>query len=169
MDTKDKSLLHELQFAFPYTERPFLEIAKRLGLSEEEVIEKVKSYIKKGLIKYIGTVLNLNKLGFSSTLIAANVPEKDLKRAVKIINSFDGISHNYLRESFKEPLEKKQGHKKRLGNAEKKEYNLWFTLSVPANKMPGAIKKIKQLTGIKDLLNLKSERIFKIDARFNLR
>jgi DNA-binding Lrp family transcriptional regulator len=38
IDTVDKQLLNEIQWVFPLTDRPYLEISKRYNISEKEVI-----------------------------------------------------------------------------------------------------------------------------------
>ena len=148
MNKNDKSLLYELQFRFPLTPRPYLEVAKRLGLSEETVIKRIRAFKRKGIIRYIGSVFNSRKLGFESTLIAMSVPQKKLSRTVKTINNLRCVSHNYLRDDG--------------------DFNLWFTLTVPQGKLFAVLKRIKRLTGIKKMLNLRSEEVFKIDTRFKV-
>lgn len=148
MNKKEKRLLEELQFNFPITSRPYLEIAKRSGFSENNLIHKVRTLKKRGIIRYIGPVFNLNNMGFSSTLIAARLPEKKVKRAVRIINEYPQVSHNYLRDA---------------------EFNIWFTVTAPSHsRLLRIIREIKKRAGLKDILNLKTLKVFKIDARFKL-
>jgi DNA-binding Lrp family transcriptional regulator len=148
MNQKERRLLEEIQFNFPLSPRPYLEIARRIGFSEAEVISKTRSFKKKGIVRYIGAVFNLKALGFSSTLIAARVPTNRMKRAVKVINKYPQVSHNYLRDG---------------------EFNLWFTVSAPsASRLLGIVREIKKRAGIRDVLNLSPLRVFKIDARFKL-
>ncbi|MFL6327397.1 MAG: AsnC family protein, partial [Nitrososphaeraceae archaeon] len=45
IDTLDKKLLNEIQWVFPLTERPFLEISKRYNVSEDEIIQRI-AYMK---------------------------------------------------------------------------------------------------------------------------
>lgn len=80
--------------------------------------------------------------------MALSVPEKDLPAVARIVNSFDNVSHNYLRSDSK--------------------FNLWFTLTAPKGELSKEIKKIKKLTGIRDILNLKSKKVYKIDTRFRI-
>ena len=145
---KDKILLYYLQFDFPLVEQPFGEIAKKTGLCEEDVIRRVKKFKRQGLLRYIGPLLNAEKLNFESTLIAMQVPKKKLKKVVKTINALDNVSHNYLRDDEK--------------------FNLWFTLTAPGGELSRLITKIKKKTGIKNVLNLKKEKVFKLDTRFKL-
>ncbi|MBW2142953.1 MAG: AsnC family protein [Deltaproteobacteria bacterium] len=42
MNETDKKILNEIQSDFPITSRPYLELGKRLDMSEVEVIESVR-------------------------------------------------------------------------------------------------------------------------------
>lgn len=153
---KDKLLLRELQFDFPLLERPFLEIAKRLGLTEQQVIKKVRFFCDTGIIRYIAGIFDQGKLGIVSTLIALSVPNKDLARVSRIINAYPQVTHNYLRRDVS------------LAFAQRgKKFNLWFTLSASSEvKLLSLIKEIRRKTGVEDMLNLPTKKVFKIDARF---
>jgi DNA-binding Lrp family transcriptional regulator len=141
---KDRLLLKELQSGFPLSPRPYKEIAKHFGLSEEEIINKLKGLKRKGLIRYIGAIFNLNKFGIVSSLIAMSVPKKDLPWVVRIINAYPQVTHNYLRND---------------------RYNLWFTLSASSeNKLLKLINEIKRKTRLSDLLDLRTIKVFKIDT-----
>ena len=148
MDRFDKLLLEEIQFNFPVTAKPYREIGKRIGLSERRVVNRLMRLKENGVIRYIGAVFNTTKIGMESTLVAAQVPSRDLKRTSAIINKFDNVSHNYLREGSK--------------------FNLWFTVTAPSGKLEGMVKKIKTIAGIKTIMSLRSRRIFKIDVRLRL-
>lgn len=148
MDNIDESILDELQSGFFLNERPYSKVAGHTGISEDEVIKRVQFLKEKGVIRYIGAVLDSNKLGFESTLIAMNVPESKVDYVAETISRLDCVSHNYLRDDDK--------------------FNLWFTLTVPYGKLAEVIEQIKRATGINKILNLKGKRVFKIDARFKL-
>ena len=148
MDKIDESILDELQSGFFLNKRPYLKVAGHVGISEDEVIKRVQFLKEQGVIRYIGAVLDSNKLGFESTLIAMNVPESKLDDVAKTISSLDCVSHNYLRDDDK--------------------FNLWFTLTVPYGKLAEVIERIEKVTGINETLNLKGKRVFKIDTRFKL-
>lgn len=141
---KDRLLLKELQSGFPLSPRPYKEIAKNFGLSEEEIINKLKGLKRKGVIRYIGAIFNLKKFGIVSSLIAMSVPKKDLPGVVRIINAYPQVTHNYLRND---------------------RYNLWFTLSASSeNKLLKLINEVKRKTRLSDLLDLRTIKVFKIDT-----
>ena len=83
MDDIDKKLLNILQKEFPLTERPFLAVAEKCGLSEEEVINRVQKLKDAGIIRRIGAVFSGSHLDRVSTLCAARVPEEKLDDFVR--------------------------------------------------------------------------------------
>ena len=148
MDTIDREILNEIQSDFPITSRPFLEVGKRLGLSEIEIIEKIKRLKSDGIIRRIGGNFNSRKLNFTSTLCAAKVPEDRIDSFVGIVNRYEGVTHNYLRNH---------------------EYNIWFTFIAPSVAyIERALKDISRETGIHEILNLPAVKMFKIKVDFEV-
>ena len=148
MDTIDREILNEIQSDFPITSRPFQEVGKRLGLSETEIIEKIKRLKSDGIIRRIGGNFNSRKLNFTSTLCAAKVPEDKIDSFVSIVNRYEGVTHNYLRNH---------------------EYNIWFTFIAPSVAyIERALKDISRETGIHEILNLPAVKMFKIKVDFEV-
>lgn len=148
MDLTDKNILNEIQSGFPVVSKPFLEIGNRLGLSEDEVIGRIKSLKQDGIIRRIGGNFNSRKLGFTSTLCAARVPEDKIEGFVKVVNSYKGVTHNYLRKNA---------------------YNIWFTFIAPdMASIETALKEIALKTGVNDILNLPAEKMYKIKVDFEV-
>ncbi len=148
MDPTDKIILNEIQSGFPVTSRPFLEIGNRLGLSEDEVIERIRRLKEDGIIRRIGGNFNSRKLGFTSTLCAAKVPEEKIAGFVEVVNGYKGVTHNYLR---------------------KNPYNIWFTFIAPdMASIEISLKEIALKTGVTDILNLPAEKMYKIKVDFEV-
>ncbi len=147
MDKTDKLILNNIQSNFPITERPYLSIAEKLGLSENEVIERILKLKEEGIIRRIGANFNPDALGFVSTLCAAIVPEDKIEFFTKIVNLFPGVTHNYIRNN---------------------KYNIWFTFIAESREdIEKSLEKIFKKTDIK-ILNLPATRLFKIKAKFKL-
>jgi siroheme decarboxylase len=148
MDDIDRKLLNLIQQDFPITAEPFAAVAVRLGIGEAELLERVGSLKEEGIIRRIGAVFDLRKLGFASTLCAARVPEERVRKFVEVVNACPGVTHNYRRDD---------------------EYNVWFTLIAPdEEELAGALAEIKRDTGVDDILSLRATRTFKINARFEV-
>lgn len=148
MDNTDRSILNRIQSDFPITPRPFLAIANDLGFSENEVLKRVTKLKKKGIIRRIGGNFVPEKLGFVSTLCAAKVPNKKIDRFAKTVNRYTGVTHNYQRDN---------------------KYNVWFTFIAPSmDEIEKNLKQISEDTGVKDIINLPSTKVYKIKAHFEL-
>jgi DNA-binding Lrp family transcriptional regulator len=148
MDEIDKKILNIIQKEFPLEEQPFLIVGKRCGISEEETISRVQKMKKTGIIRRIGAVFDGTKLGRVSTLCAARVPEEKIDGFVKTVNANKNVTHNYLRSH---------------------EYNIWFTVSAEnAKELENFLKEVKEITGVTDILEMRSVRTFKINASFDL-
>jgi DNA-binding Lrp family transcriptional regulator len=148
MDETDKKILNLLQREFPLEDRPFLIVAERCGVSEEETLERVRKMKDEGIIRRIGAVFDGPKLGRVSTLCAARVPEDKIDGFVRVVNANKGVTHNYRRNH---------------------EYNIWFTVSAPtAEDLESFFKDVKEKTGVTDILDMRAVRVFKIDAVFDV-
>jgi DNA-binding Lrp family transcriptional regulator len=149
LDEVDKMLLQLAQDEFPLTRRPWAKLGEKLNITEEEVLSRLRRLHNEGLIRKVGPVIDARKVGLNtSTLTAMKVPENEIERVAKIINEYESVSHNYLREH---------------------EYNLWFTITtLNEEELRRILREIAQRTGIKEtnILNLPTIRRFKIDVRF---
>ena len=148
MDATNKNILNEIQSDFPITPRPFLELGRRLGLSENQVIEAIKRLRDEGIIRRIGGNFHSSKLNFASTLCAAKVPQEKIDDFVEIVNSYPGVTHNYLRNN---------------------DYNIWFTfIAQDMGYIEKAIQEISEKTGVTAIRNLPAVRTFKIKVDFEV-
>ena len=148
MDEIDKKILNILQKEFPLEEHPFFIIGERCGISEDEAIRRIKRMKEEGIIRRIGAVFEGKKLGRASTLCAARVPEEKIDGFVKVVNASKNVTHNYQRDN---------------------EYNIWFTVSAAsAGELEKFLKKVKEKTGVTDILDMRAVRTFKINASFDL-
>jgi DNA-binding Lrp family transcriptional regulator len=147
MDDRDHKILNSIQTAFPLDPEPFKILAIQLGMTEEEAFQRVQKLREDGIIRRIGAVFDPRKMGFTSTLCAARVPEEKLKAFVEVINAYPGVTHNYRRSQ---------------------NYNVWFTFIAPTeNQLNRSLNEIREKTGITDILSVRATRTFKINARFD--
>ena len=144
----DKKILNAVQKDVPLTSRPFQEIAMKVGLSEDEVILRIKDLKKQGFIRRLGGVFNSEKMGFTSTLIALQVSPEKLEEIGNKISALDGVTHNYQRDHS---------------------FNLWFTLiSSSQEKMEETLAVVENYPGVKKMRRLPAVKLFKIGVNFKL-
>ncbi|ADZ21839.1 Transcriptional regulator, Lrp family (possible nitrite reductase regulator NirD) [Clostridium acetobutylicum EA 2018] len=149
MDEKKVRILNMLQTEIPLTERPFLEIGKKLNITEETVIQIVKELKNNGLIRRIGGIFDSKNLGYHTVLCALRVLKENLDEVVKVINRYEGVTHNYERDNY---------------------YNVWFTITAKSEKeIEEFLEELKDTLKIEEILKLPAEKVFKINAVFKVK
>jgi len=148
IDDINRAILNSIQSDFPLTPRPYRTIAEDLGLSEDDVLNRLKGLKKEGFIRRIGGNFVPEKLGFISTLCAARVPEDKIDLFAATVNRYSGVTHNYQRNN---------------------QFNIWFTFIAPSmDEIHENLNRIRLETGINDIINLPATKVFKIKAQFDL-
>ena len=148
LSTFDKSLLNLLQRNIPVCSRPFAKMAETLGADESFVLERVRELKAAGYLRRIGTFFNSDNLGYRGTLVALEVAPSEICAVAESINAYNEVTHNYEREG---------------------KFNLWFTLlTLNADREGKILQEIKSLRGVEDMINLKSNKKYKINVQFKL-
>ena len=145
MDDLDKAILNEIQSHFPIASRPYAEVGSRVGAPETEVMRRVQAMMDSGVIRRIGANFTSRKLGYTSTLCAAHVPEERLARFVEVVNRYPGVTHNYLRRHH---------------------FNVWFTLIAESlERLDQILAEISTASEV-EVLSLPAQEVFKIKVDF---
>jgi len=148
LDNIDRRLLNLIQTNFPLVAEPYRKIGEILGMSEDEVLSRLKRLQDAGVVRRLGGIFDSRKLGYSGTLCAMRVEPEKVDEVAAFINSFPGVTHNYLREHH---------------------YNMWFTiLAESKEKLEEILRLIRERTGVKEILNLPAEKVYKIKVNFLL-
>ncbi len=141
-----KQLSGVLQDGLPICQRPFDDIARFMGITEQIVLRQTTRLKAAGVIRRIAALINYRTLGFSSTLVAAHIPPENLPEVTAAVNSLENVSHNYLRTHH---------------------YNLWFTLQTSSlEEADITLANLSARFGL-DFHSLPVEHIFKLDVRFD--
>lgn len=149
LDQMDRRLLNLVQKEVPICPQPYQVIGDKLGISEQEVLERLEKLMQQDVIRRLGGVFDSRKLGYKGTLCAIKVPPERIDEVAQVVNDYIGITHNYLRDH---------------------EYNMWFTiLAQSPDKVEQILADIQAKTGIQDVINLPSERFFKVLVNFEIK
>jgi len=152
LDATDARLLDLIQQEVPLVERPYQQIAERLGLGEEDVLARLRA-LKSGprpVVRQISAIFDSASLGYQSTLVAAKVDEARIGDAAAVINRHPGVSHNYRRTNA---------------------YNLWYTLAVPPDSrlgLQGTVDVLHRQSGAAVMRLMPTLRLFKIGVRLKI-
>lgn len=146
MDATDKKILKIIQEDFPPAERPFADVACRLGLTETELISRIAALKEAGIIRRIGAVLDGPSVGVVTMLCAARVDRDRIEAVAGVISSFRQVTHNYERDG---------------------DYNLWFTVWAKDDKdLDRTIREIEAKAAI-SVVRLPAVKTYKIRAVFD--
>ncbi|MHB8164504.1 MAG: Lrp/AsnC family transcriptional regulator [Methanoregula sp.] len=150
VDRIDLKILDSLQDDLPLVSHPWQAIAKRLGISETVMLDRMKTLQDAGIIRGISPVLESRQMGLhAATLVALHVPEERLDKIADVISSYEEVSHNFQRDHY---------------------YSLWFTIAAENEAdIRRVLDDILQRTGIpaSDVLDLPTTKKIKINVRFS--
>ncbi len=143
----DRKLLNALQADFPATVQPYKSLSEKLGISEEEVLDRILRLKDEGIIRRIGAIFDSKKMGYVSMLCAVKAEPGRLQELGQAVSALEGVTHNYIREH---------------------EYNLWFTLSAPS--VQSAEEQLSHLESDFNLeiLRLPATKVFKTRVMFQM-
>jgi len=128
MDELDRRIVNALQVGFPISERPYLEAANALGISEDELLARLGKLLANKTLSRFGPLYDAEALGGALTLAAIEVPEGRFDAITDIVNAFPEVAHNYARSH-------------RL--------NMWFVLATETpEQLQHALADIENATGL---------------------
>lgn len=97
----DIPVIRELQRDLPLEPRPFEPLARRIGLTDEALVEKARELLQRKLMRRYAAVLRHREAGFSANAMAAwNVPEAEIDSFGAKAASFSAVSHCYQRPTY---------------------------------------------------------------------
>lgn len=143
----DKHLLNDYQQDFPSSATPYADIARQLGVTEDEVIARLVELKAAGAVSRVGAVVRPNTVGVS-TLAAMAVPPQKLESVAAVVNEYAEVNHNYEREH---------------------ELNLWFVAAATdAARLATVLAEITIRTGY-EVLSFPLVEDYHIDLGFEMK
>ena len=141
----ERAVARELQGDIPTVERPFQQIADRIGITENEALAAAASLLKSGAIRKIGAILRHRQAGFTHNIMVAwAVPEGRVEEAGKLFSTFSEVTHCYERApSFLN------------------RYNLFTMVHLHGKEDESLLKMMSEQSGISDFIALPSIEEFK--------
>lgn len=103
LDELDKKIIRAMQGDFPLVEEPYKLLAEQIGITEEELLRRLKSYKKSGKIRKMGAVLRHRQVGYSANVLCAwLVPPERLDEVAHGMAACPAVSHCYDRNMYPE-------------------------------------------------------------------
>jgi len=94
----DARIIAEIQGGLPLVSHPYAEVARCIGISEQEVIERISAMQDKGVIKRMGIVVRHHELGYTANaMVVWNVPENRIEEVGETIGAKSCVTLCYQR------------------------------------------------------------------------
>ena len=94
-------IIRFIQGDLPVTERPYLELAKQLGITEADIIEQIRLLKEAGVIRRFGMAVRHQNMGYTANGMSCwDVPPEMVDKTAEVMTALDEISHCYERPRF---------------------------------------------------------------------
>lgn len=94
----EKQVIASVQGDLPASSHPYSDIAARLGVSEEMVLQTLKGLCDRGVIRRFGATIRHQRSGFkANAMVAWRVDEERIEEVGEIFAEFREVSHCYHR------------------------------------------------------------------------
>ena len=145
-DQIDARLIDRLHGGLTLSERPFAEVGQDLGLTEDEVLRRLRHLLDTGMLTRFGPLFQIERAGGQFLLAAMAVPDEDFERVTAQVNALPEVAHNYRRT-----------HK----------LNMWFVIAAETpEEVAQACQRIEAGTGLK-VYAFPKEKEFFVELRLS--
>jgi len=128
LDALERQVIATLQGDFPICERPYAEVASRLGISENELLQRLERLLADKVLTRFGPMFQIERMGGAFVLAALAAPEDRYEEVAALVNALPQVAHNYRREH---------------------QLNMWFVLATETQEGIGeAISRIERDSGL---------------------
>lgn len=145
-DELDKKIIGFLQKDIPLEPMPYKIVADQLGVSEDEVLSRIRDMITNGVIRRLGATLFHQEAGLkANAMVAWLIPEEEIDEIGHVMAGFREVTHCYHRRPQRDWR-----------------YNLFTMIHGDTREECHEMaRKMSEQTGVKDYSLLFSEKEFK--------
>ena len=145
-DDQDIKLIRYMQDGIPLTKTPYKDISDALGVTEQEVIDRIKKLLEEGKIRRLAASIAHRMIGINSNAMTVwKVPDERVEECGKIMAGYEEVTHCYERPTFPDW-----------------KYNVFTMIhGYTDEECENVIERIKQETGLDEYVVLYSEKEFK--------
>lgn len=98
VDNLDKKIIAVMQGEFPLVAEPYKVLAERIGITEQQLLEKLNEYRNSGKLRKMGVVLRHREVGYAANALCAwLVPEQRLGEVGRLMSAYTVVTHCYSR------------------------------------------------------------------------
>ena len=128
LDAVDRKIIDNLQGDFPLCDEPYAAAARQLGISGEELLERLRRLLDTRVLTRFGPLVHIERMGGAFVLAALQVPDGRYDEVADLVNALPEVAHNYRREHA---------------------LNMWFVLATEAQDgIAAAVARIEEATGL---------------------
>lgn len=97
----EQKILAVLQHGLPESRNPFKEMAEKIGIDTEQLLEILKDWKEQGKIRRIGAIVNHFKVGLSgAAMVVWQVEPEKSEQVGNTLAGFEQVSHAYERRTY---------------------------------------------------------------------
>jgi len=98
LDETDQALITMIQTGLPLTPTPYADVAQKLQLSEEDVIQRIQRLNESDVVKRFGVVVRHHELGYKANAMTVwNIPDEIVSELGSCMGQFDFVTLCYRR------------------------------------------------------------------------
>jgi len=98
LSQEEKDIVRVTQEDMPLVKKPFSVYADILGIDEERLLEKLKEFKERGILRRISAILYHRKVGYTANaMVVWKVPKERVEEIGTYLASFKSVSHCYER------------------------------------------------------------------------
>ena len=144
----DRQIIDNLQGEFPICERPYAEVANRLGITEDVLLQRLAQMLADKVLTRFGPMYQIERMGGAFVLAALAAPEDRYDEVTALVNALPQVAHNYRREHA---------------------LNMWFVLATETQSgIAEALARIERDTGL-PVYAFPKEREFFVEMKLEAR
>jgi siroheme decarboxylase len=101
LSEQDIATIRATQGPMPVTSEPYAPAAERLGVAQEDVLDRLESLRERAGLRRVAAILYHRRAGFSANGMGVwRVPEDEVLETGKRMAAFRGVSHCYQRPTY---------------------------------------------------------------------
>jgi DNA-binding Lrp family transcriptional regulator len=98
LDAQGQALVSALQGGLPLVAQPYARIAQQLGWSEQQVLDRIGTWLRTGLLKRFGVVVRHHELGYTANaMVVHDIPDALVDELGQRIGRHPGVTLCYRR------------------------------------------------------------------------
>lgn len=142
----ENKILSAIQHGIPFSVTPYQDLADRIGISAEQLLEILRTWKDEKKIRRQGAIVNHFRMGHGfGAMVVWKVPDEKIQQVGDLFASFPKVSHAYQRPSRRQWS-----------------YNLYTMVHATSDEqLQETIRQMSQQSGVSEFRGLKTVKELK--------